>query len=207
MADIGSLEQTILNLCANARDAMDDGGRITVETGNVYIDDYYAGQHKIEPGEYVLVAVTDTGSGIDNATLERVFEPYFTTKGVGRGTGLGLSQVYGFVKQSQGHIKLYSELGHGTAVKIYLPRYRGDAKPTERCATLTDVIPVAQEGELILVVEDDPRVRVITVESLMELGYQVLDADSGAMALNLLTQHPEISLVFTDVVMPEMTGR
>ncbi|WP_420030812.1 PAS domain S-box protein (plasmid) [Pseudomonas oryzihabitans] len=206
-ADIGSLEQVILNLCVNARDAMETGGRITVETGNVYIDDDYASQHHIEPGEYVLVAVTDTGTGIDAATLERVFEPYFTTKEVGRGTGLGLSQVYGFVKQSLGHIKLYSELAHGTAVKIYLPRYRGDAKPVERFDASTDVIPIAKEGELILVVEDDPRVRVISVESLLELGYQVLDADSGAMALKLLTQHPEISLVFTDVVMPEMTGR
>lgn len=206
-ADINSLEQAVVNLCVNARDAMEDGGAITVETGNVYLDDHYARVEGVQAGEYVMVAVSDTGTGIDAKTLERVFEPYFTTKPIGRGTGLGLSQVYGFVTQSHGHLKIYSEVGHGTVVKIYLPRYLGEAKPAERLEIPFDEIPMAQEGELIIVVEDDPRVRLLTVESLLELGYRVLDADGGETALSLLALHPEAAMVLTDVVMPGMSGR
>lgn len=205
--DVGSMEQVLLNLCVNARDATDGAGRITVETGNVYLDDQYAARENLAAGEYVMLAVTDTGTGMSPETLERVFEPYFTTKGEGRGTGLGLSQVYGFVKQSQGHIKLYTEVGHGTAVKIYLPRYFGSEVLTERFTVPENEVPHGTTNELILVVEDDPRVRAMTAESLMELGYRVLDADGGEMALIVMSQHPEISLLFTDVVMPGMTGR
>lgn len=205
--DVSSMEQALLNLCVNARDAMDGQGRITVETGNVYLDDHYAERESLPPGEYVMLAVTDTGSGMSPETLERVFEPYFTTKGIGRGTGLGLSQVYGFIKQSQGHIKLYTEVGHGTAVKLYLPRYFGSELPIERFVTPESEVPKGTTDELVLVVEDDPRVRAMTVESLLELGYRVLDADGGEMALILLSRHPETCLLFTDVVMPGMTGR
>ncbi|WP_186375311.1 hybrid sensor histidine kinase/response regulator [Pseudomonas oryzihabitans] len=206
-ADVSSLEQAILNLCVNARDAMPDGGRITVETGNVYVDDAYARREEISTGEYVMIAVSDAGTGIDTETLKRVFEPYFTTKEVGRGTGLGLSQVYGFVKQSQGHVKLYSELGHGTTVKIYLPRVIGVSAASERFTLPEGVVPQAIPGESVLVVEDDPRVRLISVEALRELGYEVYEVDSGAAALEVLPTLPELSLIFTDVVMPEMTGR
>lgn len=205
--DVSSMEQAILNLCVNARDAMDGQGRMTVETGNVYLDENYAARENLPPGEYVMLAVTDTGSGMSPETLERVFEPYFTTKDIGRGTGLGLSQVYGFVKQSLGHVKLYTEVGHGTAAKIYLPRYFGDEVPVERFTITENELPMGTTDEVILVVEDDPRVRAMSVESLLELGYRVLDADSGEMALIVMAQHPEIALVFTDVVMPGMTGR
>lgn len=206
-ADFSSLEQSILNLCVNARDAMTEGGRITVETGNVYVDDNYAEQELITPGQYVMVAVTDTGTGIPDEVIARVFEPYFTTKSVGKGTGLGLAQVYGFAKQSKGHLKLYSEIDHGTSVKLYLPRYSGIDQPLERVVVKEHEVPRAKPGECVLVVEDDPIVRLISVESLIELGYEVIEADSGKAALKVLNNHPGISLLFTDVVMPEMTGK
>lgn len=206
-ADASSLEQVLLNLSVNARDAMASGGRITLETGNVYVDDHYAQQEQISPGHYVMVAVSDTGSGMTDEVLARVFEPYFTTKGVGKGTGLGLAQVYGFAKQSQGHVKVYSELDVGTSVKVYLPRYSGTAVPTGRQIVHEQQIPRAQTNECVLVVEDDPKVRVVSIELLLELGYLVVSAESGKAALELLEQHPEITVLFTDVVMPEMTGR
>jgi PAS domain S-box-containing protein len=206
-ADFSSLEQVLLNLSVNARDAMSEGGRITVETGNVYVDDAYGQQEQITPGQYVMVAVSDTGTGMSHELLARVFEPYFTTKNIGKGTGLGLAQVYGFAKQSHGHVKLYSELGHGTSVKLYLPRYTGSSEPTERMVVHEQLIPEALAGEWILVVEDDPKVKVISIQLLQELGYQVLAADSGEAALKIIADHPEITLLFTDVVMPGMTGR
>lgn len=206
-ADFASLEQALLNLCVNARDAMDEDGRITVETGNVYMDDTYASQEQMLPGEYVMVAVSDTGAGISAEVLTRVFEPYFTTKSVGKGTGLGLAQVYGFANQSLGHVKLYSELGFGTSAKLYLPRYLGEEQPSERLIVTENHLPHAAANECVLLVEDDPKVRVISIELLKELGYQVLEAESGKIALQVLAEHPEITLLFTDVVMPEMTGR
>jgi PAS domain S-box-containing protein len=206
-ADASSLEQGLLNLCVNARDAMVGGGRITVETGNVFVDEHYASQEQITSGQYVMVAVSDTGTGISDEVLARVFEPYFTTKPVGQGTGLGLSQVYGFARQSHGHLKLYSELGHGTSVKLYLPRYLGNAQPVEQMAVERSGLPLAAPGECVLVVEDDPKVRLISLASLRELGYEVLEAASGPEALALLKDHPGISLLFTDVVMPVMTGK
>ena len=210
--DPNQLENAILNLAVNARDAMPDGGgRLTVETANTHLDERYARDHDdLPPGQYVMVAVSDTGSGMPPEVVERAFEPFFTTKEVGQGTGLGLSQVYGFVKQSGGHVKIYSEPGAGTTVKIYLPRLRDDASAGAFLPPEDDVrpvLPVAQ-GETVLVVEDDENVRRITVEALRELGYRVLEADGGAAALGLLDGHGAgIDLLFTDVVMPEVNGR
>ncbi|MFS0738056.1 PAS domain-containing protein [Sphingomonas sp. 1P06PA] len=204
--DPHQLESALVNLCVNARDAMPQGGRLTIETSNAMIDDNYAASHaEIGPGRYVLISVTDTGSGMDADTIARAFDPFFTTKEVGKGTGLGLSMVYGFVKQSGGHVKLYSEPGHGTTVRIYLPRLAGDA------SVIDD--GVAAEGErgsrdeTILVVEDDAEVRAYTVDTLRDLGYHVIEAADGAEALRLLAREARVHLLLTDVVMPGMTGR
>jgi PAS domain S-box-containing protein len=205
-ADPNQLENVILNLAINARDAMPDGGCLIVETQNAHLDSRYAAAHLGVPaGQYVLVAISDTGSGMSEAVIAKAFDPFFTTKGVGKGTGLGLSQVYGFVKQSGGHVKIYSEPDQGTTVKVYLPRLLGDHAEPEMVATDLN-LPVGEQAELILVVEDEPAVRRLSVEALGELGYQVLEADSAAAALRLLEQHPEIALLFTDVVMPETNG-
>jgi CheY-like chemotaxis protein len=154
----------------------------------------------------VLIAVTDTGKGMPPEIIAKAFDPFFTTKAVGKGTGLGLSQVYGFVKQSGGHVKIYSEPGQGTTVKVYLPRLVGAAR--EMTATFDDPsAPRADAGELVLVVEDEPAVRAFSLDALTELGYRVLGADGAAAAMALLAQHPEIELLFTDVVMPDVNGR
>jgi PAS domain S-box-containing protein len=204
--DPNQLENALINLAVNARDAMPAGGRLTVETANAYIDDAYGAEHEVQPGQYVLIAVSDTGEGMSPDVLARAFDPFFTTKGVGRGTGLGLSQVFGFVRQSGGHVKIYSEQGHGTCVKIYLPRHYGDAAPYLR---RSDAQPDhhAQPGEVVLVVEDEERVRRFSVEALRELGYTVVEACGGREALSLIEAGCRPSLLFTDVVMPEMTGR
>jgi PAS domain S-box-containing protein len=206
-ADPNQLESAILNLAVNAPDAMPDGGTVTVETANARLDEAYASEHaEVAPGQYVLIAVTDTGTGMSRETVSRVFEPFFTTKEVGRGTGLGLSMVYGFVKQSGGHVKVYSEEGHGTTVKIYLPRLISDVEEDE---DLPETVLDASSGQqTILVVEDDDDVRAYSVECLRELGYRVLEAHDGSAALRLLErQEQPIDLMFTDVVMPGMTGR
>lgn len=200
-ADDNQLENALLNLALNARDAMPDGGKMTIETANCYLDEAYVRSlaEPVAPGQYVLIAVADSGMGMNPSTLERAVEPFFTTKDVGKGTGLGLSQVYGFVRQSAGHIKLYSELGQGTTVKMYLPRHLGleeHAEPSE-----TKYAARAVGTECILVVEDDDELRRYTVETLRELGYRVLEAPSGAEALRFLDGH-DIDLLFTDVVMP-----
>lgn len=200
-ADSNELEAAILNLAVNARDAMPEGGRLTIETSNAHIDDGYAqSQAEVVPGQYVMISVSDTGVGMDAATIQQAFEPFFTTKPVGKGTGLGLSQVYGFVKQSGGHVKIYSELEHGTTVKIYLPRLLRE----ERAATAlaSDPVPEGQKSETLLVVEDDHDVRAYSVESLRELGYRVLEAHDGLSALRLIEQDQHITLLFTDVVLP-----
>ncbi len=209
-ADAGQFENAILNLAVNARDAMPDGGKLTLETANCHIDDNYARQHSITPGQYVLVAVSDTGTGMPPEVLAKAFEPFFTTKGVGRGTGLGLAQVHGFIKQSGGHIKIYSELGHGTTVKMYLPRLytasgEDSAKPARDDTVAGD--PSRNSGIVILVVEDEDRVREMSVASLREMGYTVIHASNAAAALKMLEGHPETALLFTDIVMPEMNGR
>jgi PAS domain S-box-containing protein len=196
--DPSQIENVILNLAINSRDAMHGQGRLTIEAGNALLDDRYALHHDVAAGQYVMLAVTDTGSGIPPELLERVFDPFFSTKPEGKGTGLGLSMVYGFVKQSGGHIKIYSEVGQGTTVKIYLPRVH------EREDVLTDIrtAPVHGGTETILVVEDDDEVRETEVALLSDLGYRVLKARDAASALNVIESGMEIDLLFTDVVMP-----
>jgi CheY-like chemotaxis protein len=205
-ADPNELEAAILNLAVNARDAMPEGGRLTLETGNAHIDEAYAAAHaEVLAGQYVLISVTDTGAGMDPQTVAQAFEPFFTTKPVGKGTGLGLSQVYGFVKQSSGHVKIYSEPGQGTTVKLYLPRLAGDAVPESELDQPLN--PEAGQEETLLVVEDDDDVRAYSVDSLRELGYRVLETRDGPSALRLLDQESRVDLLFTDVVLPNgMTG-
>jgi PAS domain S-box-containing protein len=206
-ADAGQLENALLNLCVNSRDAMPEGGRLTIETANTHLDDSYALAHaEVQAGQYLMLAVTDTGSGMTPEVIERAFDPFYTTKGPARGTGLGLSQVYGFVKQSGGHIKIYSERGQGTTVKIYLPRYLG----RDVALAVQDIgveRPMGGAHEVVLVVEDELAVRVMSVDALRELGYTVIHAGSGADALQKLETHPSVDLLFTDIVMPEMNGR
>lgn len=207
--DAGQFENALLNLCVNARDAMPEGGRLTIETGNAHLDDQYVAENtEAVAGQYVLVSVTDTGMGMPPEVIERAFDPFYTTKGVGKGTGLGLSQVYGFVKQSGGHVKIYSEPGIGTVVKIYMPRHFGPARDDATGLGRTEE-PLLQAlpGETILVVEDEDRLRQVSVDALRELGYVVVQASSGAEALALLPEQPRVDLLFTDVVMPDMNGR
>ena len=206
-ADPGQLENALLNLAVNGRDAMPDGGKLTIETQNLRVDESYASAHsEVAPGQYVAITVTDTGTGMPPHVIARAFDPFFTTKEVGKGTGLGLSQVYGYVKQTGGHVKIHSEPGEGTTVRIYLPRSASDVIDDE-----PDGDSGAERGqpsETILVVEDDDDVRSYTVESLRELGYRVLEAHDGPSALRLLDrQEAPILLLFTDVVMPGMSGR
>ena len=208
-ADPNQLESAILNLAVNARDAMPTGGTLTVETANARLDEGYAADHaEVAPGQYVMIAVTDTGTGMPKGVAARVFEPFFTTKEVGRGTGLGLSQVYGFTKQSGGHVKVYSEEGSGTTVKIYLPRLMSGIESEPEDSRYESRPETTRGSETIMVVEDDDDVRTYTVECLRELGYRVLEAHDGPAALRLLErQEKPIDLLFTDVVMPGMTGR
>ena len=198
LADPTQVENTILNLAINARDAMPDGGKLTLEVANAFLDDAYAAAHaEVSPGQYVLLAVSDTGTGMPPDVLTRVFEPFFTTKPEGKGTGLGLAQAYGFVKQTGGHIKIYSEPGHGTTIKLYLPRTRREKDVLDHAGDQ----PAQGGTEHILVVEDDEGVRVAVVDMLAELGYRVSKAGDAERALALLeTIKPD--LIFTDVVMP-----
>ena len=207
--DPGQLENALLNLCLNARDAMPAGGRLTLETANARLDADYAATHiDVQPGQYVMVAVSDTGSGIAPNDLKRVFEPFFTTKPTGKGTGLGLSMVYGFVKQSAGHVAIYSEIGQGTTVRLYLPRASADevAAPVDDCSVAA---AEAQGGSgTILLVEDDADVRAFALSQLLAFGYTVIEAGDGPSALSILEQRSDIDLLFTDVVMPGgMSGR
>ncbi|WP_420381734.1 response regulator [Novosphingobium sp.] len=206
-ADTNQLESALLNLAVNARDAMPGGGKLTIETANAWLDQAYADAiAEVAPGSYVVIAVSDTGSGMPRDVVARVFEPFFTTKEVGKGTGLGLSMVYGFVKQSGGHVKVYSEEGEGTTVKIYLPRLVGEVVLADDEAAIAD--PHDGHGETIFVVEDDDDVRVYTVEILRELGYSVLEAPDGPTALRTIERADiAIDLLLTDVVMPMMSGR
>jgi len=204
-ADPGQIEQVILNLVINARDAMPDGGKITIETANVELDGSYALEHLgAKPGSYVMMAVTDTGSGIDAQTMAHIFEPFFSTKELGKGTGLGLSMVYGIVKQSGGSIWVYSEKNRGTTFKVYLPRTDEQAQPIESSSAPAKA---AVGNETILLVEDDSMVRELTCEVLQRSGYQVLEAATPAIALETCHQHSgSIHLLLTDVVMPGMNG-
>ncbi|WP_174273558.1 hybrid sensor histidine kinase/response regulator, partial [Sphingomonas bacterium] len=205
-ADPNQLENVILNLAINARDAMPEGGRLTIETANCHLDARYVTAHLGVPaGQYVMVAVTDTGSGMPPEVIAKAFDPFFTTKEVGKGTGLGLSQVYGFVKQTGGHVKIYSEPGEGTTIKVYLPRLIGVELVPDEIADAAD-LPRGEQQEIVLVVEDEPAVRQFSIDALTELGYRVLEADGAAAALRMLDAHPEIALMFTDIVMPEVNG-
>jgi PAS domain S-box-containing protein len=204
--DQNQLEAAILNLAVNARDAMPGGGKLTLETTNTFLDDSYTETDaEVLPGQYVMISVSDSGSGMDKETLGRVFEPFFTTKELGRGTGLGLSMVYGFVKQSGGHVTIYSELGHGTTVRLYLPRLLGDA--AAQVVADEALSPRGNDSEAILVVEDNDDVRSNSVANLSELGYRVLEASNAEAGLALLRANPEVALLFTDVVLPGDSGR
>ncbi|MFT3729629.1 MAG: CHASE3 domain-containing protein [Terricaulis sp.] len=206
--DRHELEQAVLNIAVNARDAMPEGGKLTLESANAHLDEAYAAANvDVTPGQYVMIAVTDTGGGMSKETLQQAFEPFFTTKEVGKGTGLGLSHVHGLLKQSGGHAAIYSEVGAGTTVKLYLPRTdapESAARPAEE----GDIERFTGDpATIILVVEDEDRVRSLSVTALRELGYTVLHANGGEQALAVLEEKPGIALMFTDVVMPGMTGR
>jgi PAS domain S-box-containing protein len=206
-ADPGQVEQVLVNLTLNARDAMSDQGRLTIETMNVVLDEAYAAGKPVDslmPGEYVALIVSDTGHGMDRATLERVFEPFFTTKDVGQGTGLGLSTVYGIVKQSGGFVWVYSEPGLGTTFKLYFPVVTSSPDGTD----LREPVPAARENETVLVAEDEPMVRGIMARTLRDCGYNVLEAADGRAALEILeAQGGQVSLIVADVVMPDLGGR
>lgn len=204
-ADPAQLENALLNLAVNARDAMPDGGKLTIEAQNIFVDDGYAKEYALSPGQFVMIAVADIGCGMSEDLITKAFDPFFTTKEVGKGTGLGLSQVYGFVRQSGGHVNIYSEPNVGTTVKIYLPRHAAEVEETEP-APPTPVHRGAK-NESILVVEDDERVRALSVEALRELGYAVAEASGPGEALRMFERGEKFSLLFTDIVMPEMSGR
>ncbi|MGB8569266.1 MAG: ATP-binding protein [Pseudolabrys sp.] len=203
--DASEMESTLLNLALNARDAMPTGGKLTIETSNAYLDDEYCREHEgILPGQYILVAITDSGAGMSAETIDRAFEPFFTTKEAGKGTGLGLSQVYGFIKQSGGHVKIYSESGEGTTIKLYLPRREGNELVISGD---DDLNSERGGGETILIVEDDDGVRQYASEILRDLNYQIIEAKDSATALRLLDADKKFDLLLTDVVLPGKNGR
>lgn len=206
LADRAQMESAILNLALNARHAMPNGGKLTIETANEQLDeDYAAHNSEVLQGDYVMLAVTDTGTGMTPLVIEKAFEPFFTTKAPGEGTGLGLSMIFGFIKQSRGHIKIYSEVGEGTTVKLYLPR---DSSAAVAAAVPTEQAVTYSGSETILVVEDDKDVRVLAAENLRNFGYRVVEAANGPDAMTLLRQDDSIDLLFTDVILPGgMTGR
>ena len=202
--DANQLESTLLNLCINARDAMPEGGTLTLETANTHLDERFVRSIEgLVAGDYVVLSVTDTGTGIPPELREKIFEPFFTTKPIGQGTGLGLSMIYGFIKQSAGHVSLDSEVGRGTTFKIYLPRHHGEVASTE---------PERSEaargtGETVLVVEDDPAVRMLVIEVLQELGYSALEATDAQTALPFLQSNRRIDLMVSDIGLPGLNGR
>ena len=210
LADANQIENTLLNLAINSRDAMDGQGKLSIETSNAYLDAAYVAQFSdLKAGPYVMLSVTDTGSGIAPDKLERVFEPFYTTKEPGKGTGLGLAMIYGFVKQSGGHVRIYSEVGQGTTVRLYLPRLpESQAVATAPRAMAVDQTPVPQAGagEVILLVEDDPGVLEYAVGALEDLGYQVVSATGAVEALAKLADVPKLDMLFTDVVLGGQTN-
>jgi signal transduction histidine kinase/ActR/RegA family two-component response regulator len=202
------LENAIINLAVNARDAMPGGGKLTIETANAALDDAYAAARPdVKPGQYVMIAVADSGAGMAPDVIARAIDPFFTTKPAGQGTGLGLSQVHGFIKQSGGHLAIYSEPDQGTTVKLYLPRHFGEADVPQRRTVRGAEVAVSGNNETILVVEDDAEVRTLVIEMLAELGYATIESENGVQALGQIDAHPEIALMITDVVMPGMNGR
>jgi PAS domain S-box-containing protein len=210
LCDPNQLESALLNLAINARDAMPGGGRLTVETANAHLDAAYTEQQvDLKPGQYVCISVSDTGSGMPDDVVERAFEPFFTTKPLGEGTGLGLSMIYGFAHQSEGHVKIYSEVQRGTTVRLYLPRHheRGDAEVAECIAAEARPAPAAALGESVLVIEDEPVVRGLIVDVLNELGYRTLEAADGPSGLKWLQSNETIDLLVTDIGLPGLNGR
>jgi CheY-like chemotaxis protein len=204
--DKNQLESAILNLAVNSRDAMPNGGKLTIETANTALDESYTRTDaEVIPGQYVMLSVSDNGVGMPPETLARAFEPFFTTKEVGRGTGLGLSMVYGFAKQSGGHVTIYSEPGQGTTVKLYFPRYSGGEAAAPH--TVDIHVPRASAGEVVLIVEDNDEVRNYSASVLTELGYQVLEAAHPDEAEQIVRSDRRIDLLFTDVVLPGKSGR
>lgn len=207
-ADQSELENAILNICVNARDAMPEGGKLTIETSNAFLDEAYAATNaEVTPGQHLMIAITDTGQGMPLEVKARVFEPFYTTKEVGKGTGLGLAHVHGFLKQSGGHVAIYSEVGVGTTVKLYLPRTQLEESEGTAPAQSNKELPMGDAATIVLVVEDEERVRNLSVASLRELGYTVIHAASGEEALQKLANKPAVTLMFTDIVMPGMSGR
>jgi CheY-like chemotaxis protein len=199
--DQNQLENAILNLCINGRDAMPEGGRITIETANTWIDRAAAIERDMPRGQFVAICVTDTGVGMPPDVIARAFDPFFTTKPIGKGTGLGLSMIYGFAKQSEGQVRIYSEMGQGTTVKIYLPRYRGKAAE-EEIEEDRRVMPGTDAGETVLVVDDEPSVRMLIGDTLAELGYKGIEAADAAAGLKILQSDTKIDLLITDVGLP-----
>jgi PAS domain S-box-containing protein len=200
LVDANQLENALLNLCINSRDAMPEGGKITIETANQWLDERAARERGLEPGQYITICVSDTGVGIDKATLERVFEPFFTTKPTGQGTGLGLSMVYGFARQSNGHVRIYSEVGNGTMVCIYLPRYHGEESCEELQAPATE--PLRASDAVVLVIDDEPTVRMLISDALGDLSYTCIEATDGPSGLEVLRSTKRIDLLITDVGLP-----
>ena len=207
-ADASQLENSLLNLCINARDAMPDGGRLTIETGNRWIDARSAREHDLEVGQYVSLCVSDTGIGMPPDIIARVFDPFFTTKPIGQGTGLGLSMVYGFAKQSGGHVRIYSEVGKGSMVCIYLPRYLGEGEVAEEEPTSLRNSAHDSTGKMVLVVDDEAIIRMLIVDVLTDLGYEPLEAHDGPSALKIIDSGAKLDLLITDVGLPSgMNGR
>jgi PAS domain S-box-containing protein len=207
LCDPNQLENAILNLCINARDAMPNGGRLTIETANTWLDDRGARERDMQPGQYVAICVTDTGTGMPPEVIARAFDPFFTTKPLGQGTGLGLSMIYGFAKQSGGQVRIYSEEGAGTTMRIYLPRHRGEVDEEVIPPKLSDA-PRARAGETVLIVDDEPTVRMLVTEVLDELGYAAIEAADGTSGLKVLQSDVRIDLLITDVGLPKgMNGR
>jgi len=201
LCDPNQLENAILNLCINARDAMPDGGRLTIETANTWVDERGARELDMEPGQYVAICVTDTGTGMPPDVVAGAFDPFYTTKPLGQGTGLGLSMVYGFAKQSGGQVRIYSEVGTGTTVRLYLPRHRGEADGDVPQAGLVEASR-ASAGETVLIVDDEPTVRMLIAEVLAELGYAAIEAADGTSGLKVLQSNVRIDLLITDVGLP-----
>ena len=204
--DPNQLESALLNLAINSRDAMPDGGTLTIRAANVDVGATHAAARDVVPGQYVCVSVIDTGTGMSPIVQARAFDPFFTTKPLGQGTGLGLSMVYGFARQSEGHVRIHSEVGRGTTVELYLPRYRGAVEDAAALAA-TDIAPAARDGETILVVEDEASVRELVVQVLDDLGYRALEAADGPAGLQILRSSARIDLLVTDVGLPGLNGR
>ncbi|MCW6508358.1 ATP-binding protein [Lichenifustis flavocetrariae] len=207
LVDPSQLENAVLNLCINARDAMPDGGRITIETANKWLDHHAAKERDLEPGQYLSLCVSDTGMGMTPDVISKAFEPFFTTKPIGQGTGLGLSMIYGFVRQSGGQVRIYSEVGDGTTMCLYLPRHYGPAEGTAAIPDLSEV-PRAEQGQTVLIVDDEPTVRMLVTEVLEDLGYTAIEAADGVAGLKVLQSDVRIDLLITDVGLPGgMNGR